>query len=60
MSTRAEQLETIKHAVEVAKRELNKLKIIQECSKITRAQEFEIDMHKECIRRGEALLKENK
>jgi len=53
-----ENIQAIKHAIEVAKKTVNKLELIKSVSKLHRYQELELDMAKECVARGERLLKE--
>jgi hypothetical protein len=60
MSTEAEKLQAIRHATESARKRMNTLQVLKEVSKITKAQEYELDMCKECVKRGDALLKGTK
>jgi isopropylmalate/homocitrate/citramalate synthase len=59
MSTTQEKLQAIKHAVEQAKRIVNKLETIKSVSKLHKTQEYELEMAKDCVERGEKILFEN-
>lgn len=58
MSTEEEKIATIRNATAVAKKKAEKLELIQSCSKLSRSQEFELAMARECANRGEKLLEE--
>jgi hypothetical protein len=52
MSTTAEKLQAIKHAVSVAE---SRLKELNSKPDLTRAEQFEKDMTEDCIKRGKIL-----
>lgn len=56
MSEEAEKIEAIKHAVVVAQKTVDKLELVQSCSKLCKEQIYELDMARECVRRGNQIL----
>lgn len=57
MSTESEKLETIRIATEQARKIVKKLELIKSVSKLHKTQEYELEMAKDCVKRGEAILK---
>lgn len=60
MSTPKEKLQAIQHAVDIAKQRLISLEKKKALKTLTRSELYEIDMHKDCIARGEKILKDSK
>ncbi len=58
MSTYKEKIEAIKHAIAGARREVERLELIKSVSQLHKSQEYQLDMAKETVRRGEAILNE--
>lgn len=60
MSTEAEKLESIRYAVEVSKKIVFKYETLLSIgSKLHKTQEYELEMARECVKRGEAILNES-
>ncbi len=58
MSTDKEKLQAIRHATEQARKMVHKYETILSCgSKLHRTQQYELDMARDCVRRGEEILK---
>jgi len=60
VSTEQEKRKAIQHAVDAAKRRLTQLEVLKEHApklfEYDKAKQYEMDMHKECVERGERLL----
>lgn len=56
MSTREEKLQAIAHATEIARKEVKKLELLKEVSYLDKVDQYRLDMAKEIVRRGEAIL----
>lgn len=60
MSTEQEKRDAIRCSIDSAKRRLAKLEILKQAApklfEIDRAKQYEMDMHRELIERGERLL----
>ena len=60
MSTEAEKIEAIRHAVAVAKKTVFKYETLLSIgSKLHKTQEYELDMARDCVKRGEAILNQS-
>lgn len=51
-----EKTDTVRFSVEVAKRKLKEIELMTQGREPTRAESFEMDMIKDVIKRGEAIL----
>jgi hypothetical protein len=57
MSSKQEKLQAIRHATEQARKEVNKLETIQSVSYLNKVDQYRLDMARETVKRGEAILK---
>ncbi len=53
---KSHHLEAIKYSVEIAKKRKVRLEALKYTDALTRAQEHELEMTNDCIKRGEAIL----